>query len=244
VADQWTWISGAQSINTQSVHARVMAVGDSPATPPARWGAFMAAAADGKLWLIGGEGDSGYFADVWSFDPVSGAWAFEAGSQSRVTPFQSVHGRIRVPAASNLMAGRKDFAAAFDKRAGVIFISGGLGKDDSGYNVYLADVWSFNVTSKLFTFIGGTTAVNGGAMGAYPAVKGFDGGELRAARPNNYAGSAWVDASGGLWLGMGRYFNWQEEREQRCNGATTRAQLAVTTRMISFASQTAPCAQR
>jgi hypothetical protein len=131
-----------------------------------------------------------------------------------------VYGRIRVPAASNRMPGRRDFAAAIDKSAGVIFISGGLGTDNSN-DAYLADVWSFNVNSKLFAFIGGTTAVNGGAMGAYPAVKGFDGGELRPARPNNYAGNAWVDPSGGLWFGMGASQNFELRREQGCNGATT-----------------------
>jgi hypothetical protein len=231
VADEWTWINGDRSINTQSVHARVMAVGDSSATPPARKGAFMAAAADGKLWLIGGSDvNNNVMADVWSFDPASGAWAFEAGSPSQVAPSQAVYGRFRVPAASNVMPGRKDFAAAIDKRAGVIFISGGVGRSTGNEDVYLADVWSFNVNSKLFTFIGGTTATNGGAIGTYPAVKGIDGGELRPARPNNFGSSAWVDASGGLWLGMGRHYNWQEEREQQCNGAATFAQLAAAAR--------------
>ena len=202
-----------------------MAVGaDAPnvttVTPPPRWSAFMAAAADGKLWLIGGNSFTGLLADVWSFDPVSLVWTFEAGSQSPVSTAQAVYGRFRVPAASNVMPSRAMFAAAMDKHADVIFISGGL----AAGNAALADVWSFNVTSKLFAWIGGQPGESR-ARGIYPAVKGFDGGELRVSRPNNFGGNAWVDASGGLWLGMGRHYNWQEDQYQHCNGATTRAQL-------------------
>ena len=226
-------------MNLQSMHARVMSVGaDSTnattVTPPARKGAFMAAGADGQLWLVGGDQSSQVLADVWSFDPLSGAWTFEAGSKSPVSPVEAVFGRFRVPAASNLMAGRKSFAAAFDKSAGMIFISGGVGtRYEDEDTPYLADVWSFNVTSKLFTFIGGTTATNGGAIGTYPVVRGIDGGEVRPARPNNFGGSAWVDASGGLWLGMGQHANSQEDRYQQCNGATTHARVPLAVAAVS-----------
>jgi hypothetical protein len=184
----------------------------------------MAAASDGKLWLVGGQTESGVMGDVWSFDPTSNAWAFEAGSQTPVEFYRANWNSKRVPAAGNLMPSRWMFGAAMDKHAGVIFLSGGMGTQSEA----LGDVWSFNVTSKLFTWIAGEPADNA-ERGIYPAVKGIDGGELIVSRPNNYAGNAWVDASGGLWLGMGIHRNVQLQQDHRCNGTTTRARAAVAT---------------
>ena len=188
--------------------------------PTGRMFGFMAAAADGKLWLIGGQNSQGLLGDVWSFDPTNNQWTLEAGSQSPVAPSQASYGRFRVPAASNLMPSRVAFGGAMDKRAGMIFLSGGVGAEYKA----LGDVWSFNVTSKLFTWIAGQPGEK--VRGTYPAVKGLKGGELRAARPNSYAGNAWVDASGGLWLGMGMHENDEIGEDQLCDGTTTKSNEA------------------
>jgi hypothetical protein len=219
VTDQWTWINGDRAILPKSVKMMKTMAADTANTtvlPSPRYGAFVGADAQGKLWLVGGRSYDGAMVDVWSFDLASGTWVFEAGSQTPVAPYQAVYGRFRVPAASNVIPDREYFATAMNKRAGMIYISGGQGISSN-----LADVWSFNMTSKLFAWIGGTTAVGGAATGTYPAVKGLNGGELRVARPNIYGGNAWADASGGLWLGMGTHYNWELDQEQYCSGAHT-----------------------
>jgi hypothetical protein len=226
LADEWTWLNGGQSSTVTSVHAHVMAVGASPnatsMTPPHRLSAFMTAAYGGKLWLIGGQSDNGPMGDVWSYEPASDVWTLEAGSQTPVAPSQASYGRFRWPSDNNLMPGRRDFAAAFDKHANVIFVSGGVGEERNGDSVYLADVWAFNVVIRQYTWVGGTPAISDKAIGTYPSVKGLDGGAVHAVRPNNWASSAWVDHSGGLWLGMGYYGN----QEQMCNGSNhTHGQL-------------------
>lgn len=182
--------------------------------PSHRSGGYLATTDDGKLWLVGGQSDNGVLSDVWSYEPSSGIWTFEAGSQPEVSPAQAVFGQFRIPSINNLMPSRTGFSAAMDRHAGVIFIHGGTANNGAS----LADMWSFNVTNKLFAWIGGQPGANG-VRGSYPALQGIYGGEVRASRPNNQGGNMWVDPSGGLWFGMGRYYNYQLDQNIQCNGA-------------------------
>lgn len=192
-------------------------VSNSLNVPSARYGAQMLAATNGHLWLMGGRDEGHSKADVWSFDPFRGWWTFEAGRTDSVTPYTNDYGVFRIPSMNNTMPGRSFFAAAIDPHAAVIYMSGGQ-SDDISSNDALADVWSFNISSKLFTWIGGTTTVGDAAPGTYPTLRGMSGGEVHAARPSNYGANMWLDPSGGLWFGMGIHANWRREEDMFCNG--------------------------
>lgn len=216
LADKWTWLSGGLPNSAAAASFGERGVASSTNMPPARMYTQMVAAADGKLWIIAGRGNNYQqpLADVWSYDPASGWWTIEAGNEVTVIHSNANYGEFRVPSVTNIMPGRYDFAAGIDQRAGVIYVSGG--KSYSNDWVALSDVWSFDISSKIFTWIGGSVAAN--AAGAYPPVQGLSGGEVHSGRPSIYGGNMWVDPSGGLWLGMGTHYHLQQNVEMICNG--------------------------
>jgi hypothetical protein len=79
-----------------------------------------------------------------------------------------------------------------------------------------SDVWSYNISSRLFTWIGGTRGANQPAM--YPAVQGLGvgAGLLHANRAAGYFNKMWVAPSGDVWFGMDQ-LSWFD-----CNGRSNR----------------------
>lgn len=194
----WTWVAGSGADNTPGVYG-TKGLSASTNSPGARAGACMWVDASGMLWMYGGAGADGTGAlgdldDIWSFDPGSGMWTWENGSANvNVAP---VYGTRGVAAATNDPGGRAAGPTCAKDDAGNFLVFGGSAQG------LMSDLWSYNLQSGIWTWLGGPDTPN------TPATYGA----LGVASPSNapggrYDSAAWIDASGGLWIFGGQGFD-------------------------------------
>jgi Galactose oxidase, central domain len=83
---QWTWNGGAKTIPgllqfNPAVYG-TLGVAAAANTPGGRDGATTWIDSSGNLWLFGGESSGAVYGDLWMFNPGSGQWTWEGGSQT------------------------------------------------------------------------------------------------------------------------------------------------------------------
>lgn len=143
----WTRFGGPDVINAPwSGGTRYMS--SSRIWPSARFGAAGWKSTDGKLWFVGGDGNTalrgneGYLNDVWNFDPVTGQWTWLNGSTQMMASYPipvalqpGAYGTFNVFSIYN-SPGSRGMAAAWPDANGNVYIFGGV----SNYG-YFNDLW-------------------------------------------------------------------------------------------------------
>ncbi len=149
----------------------------------------------GRLWLFGGNmysTDSKIYSmnDLWEFDPSTNQWTWQGGSNSPpCSVIQSntqcgqpgVYGTKGTAAAANFPGGRS-YAASWSDSAGNLWLFGGMGFDQAGQVGTLDDLWEFDPTTKLWTWVGGDAKLPGTGYGD-PGVYGTMGTPAAANNP-------------------------------------------------------------
>jgi N-acetylneuraminic acid mutarotase len=193
---QWTWMTGSSIGGAPGVYGQV---GEPSAsnTPGARSGAVSWTDGNGNVWLFGGAGvgsggTSGSLNDLWEFNPTADTWTWVNGSSS--TNQAGVYGSRGTPATANI-PGARDSAVSWIDKSGNLWLFGGGGADSTGNSGDLNDLWKFNPTSKMWTWISGSSSAN--QAGVY--------GTLDTPSTNNGPGArgasvSWIDGNGNLWL--------------------------------------------
>jgi N-acetylneuraminic acid mutarotase len=181
-AENWTWVSGNNSVNTATTIN----------VPGGRYGSVSWVDASGNLWLFGGGGTTGVRNDLWEFSPTVKTWTLVSGSGGAGT--KGVYGALGVASTSNVPGSRWN-AVSWTDSSGSLWLFGGSGYDSMGVSGDLNDLWEFNPTNKEWTWIGGADTAN--ANGSY--------GTLSVASSSNVPGSrgnaaSWIDRSGNFWL--------------------------------------------
>jgi N-acetylneuraminic acid mutarotase len=214
--NEWDWVGGNKPSTCSSSYgcgtAGVYGTLGAPATgmPGSRSGAATWVDNSGNLWLFGGWGyDSrdqfGWLNDLWKLNPATDQWTWMGGSTKEVLSFYSsygnpgVYGTLGVPAAGNIPGSRYD-AATWTDSQGNFWLFGGVGQDSIADGVLLNDLWEYNPTTNLWTWMSGSKLVDilpGYEYGVY--------GSLGVAAAANVPGSrsqaaTWTDTSGNLWL--------------------------------------------
>jgi N-acetylneuraminic acid mutarotase len=212
----WGWVNGS-SVFTDNSSGEVGQPGvygtlGQPAStnvPGGRLGAVSWTDKDGNFWLFGGGGlDSaenfGLLNDLWEFTPSTGEWTWISGGDT-IPGFNGgnpgVYGQKGVAAAANT-PGSRTGAFGWTDSNGNLWLFGGGGFDanaSDGSGVNLNDLWKFNVTTKQWAWMGGSSSlgVNGSAAGIYGAQGSFTAGSYPGSRE---FGSSWTDNKGNLWL--------------------------------------------
>jgi hypothetical protein len=200
---QWIWQGGSDVLGVPASYGSqgAPAAGNDPG---AREGAASWTDAAGNLWLFGGDSLASQtwedFNDLWSYNPTTGLWTWVGGSNSAANA--GSYGTLGVPAAGNLPPARTDSITWVDS-AGIFWLFGGAQlKSDGSYLAILNDLWSYSPTTGLWTWVGGASTPN--AAGVYGTQGTAAAGNVPGAR---LGGSAWLDASGNVWLfgGLGPY---------------------------------------
>ncbi len=107
----------------------------------------------------------------------------------------SVYGTEGTGAATN-SPGARSAAFSWTDQSGVLWLFGGEGLDlATGNYVAFSDLWKFQPSTGLWTWVGGSsteyTAGTDGTIGVASATN------LPGAR---YSGASWIDSAGNLWL--------------------------------------------
>jgi N-acetylneuraminic acid mutarotase len=137
----------------------------------------------------------------------SNEWAWMGGSVT-ATSFGS-YGTLGTPASTNEPGAREQPATWTDSK-GNFWLFGGYGFD-SGTNLryglggltnegYLNDLWKFSPATNEWTWMGGSSNLNGGTntgAGVYGTLGTFAAGNLP---PGRSGAVCWTDSKGALWL--------------------------------------------
>ncbi len=201
-ANQWTWMSGANTANATGVYG-TLGIASASNVPGARFSAVSWADSSGNLWLFGGgsydSNGAGYLLnDLWEFNTAAKTWTWVSGSSTGNAG--GVYGTQGVASASN-MPGARNGAVSWTDSSGNFWLFGGIGYDSTGATGDLNDLWEFNPAAKTWTWVSGASTVN--VVGVY--------GTQGVASSTNIPGArngavSWVDSSGNLWL-FGGYNN-------------------------------------
>jgi hypothetical protein len=197
--DVWTWVGGADYVNAPGVYGTKGTAAASNA-PGARRQPIAWTDAAGNFWLFGGNsvGNAGMLNDLWEYGPISGLWVWQGGSD--IVGAAASYGSQGVPAASNNPGGREG-AANWTDAAGNLWLFGGdslAGQNWTEFN----DLWSFNTTTGLWTWVGGSITAAG--AGSYGTLGVPAAGNLPPARTDAIH---WVDSAGVFWLFGGTRLN-------------------------------------
>jgi N-acetylneuraminic acid mutarotase len=166
--------------------------------PGARDGGATWTDAAGDLWLFGGHGvDStstqGFLNDLWKYSTMTGLWTWVGGANVGGTA--GVYGTLGVAAAGNIPGARQG-AVTWTDATGNFWMFGGYQTLTGSVEGFYNDLWMYAPATGLWTWEGGSNAVNGAG------VFGTQGVAAAGNIPPPRAGAvSWFEtASGDLWL--------------------------------------------
>lgn len=189
----WTWVGGSNSVQgTESVYGTqgTANVANVPGgrTFPVGWVDLA-----GNFWLFGGygiegNGATGALNDLWMYNPAAHEWTWVGGSNTANGP--GSYGAKDTPAASNLPGARYQ-ATAWTDKAGNFWLLGGIG-GTAGPGGTLDDLWTYNLTTGLWTWVSGSNT--GNVSGSYGSGVG------NGVPGSRESAAAWRDNAGNLWM--------------------------------------------
>ena len=162
--------------------------------PGARIGSVSWKDNSGNLWLFGGKGytanSPNYLNELWKYDPLINQWAWMQGGYSTY----GIYGSKGTAATIN-RPGARYASSSWTDGAGNFWLYGGYGYTASGGTGRLNDLWYYNTSTNLWTWMTGDSSLN--VYGNY--------GSIGVPSSNNKPGSrvdatCWIDQTGNLCL--------------------------------------------
>jgi hypothetical protein len=214
---QWTRVQGSFPVGQNSVRPGVYGTLGVPAAaniPGGREWAVSWTDKNGNFWLFGGYGQdsagtTGDLNDLWEFNPSTGQWAWMSGSSTiPITTNQDgsqpgVYGTLGVPDAANVPGGRY-YGVSSVAPSGNLRLFGGEGADSTNTSGFLNDLWEFDISTREWTWIGGSSTAPASTSGFWRGNPGIYG-TLGVPSPANIPGgrgwlTGWTDNYSNLWL--------------------------------------------
>jgi N-acetylneuraminic acid mutarotase len=190
--DLWTWIGGSNIEGANGVYG-TQGIAAAANVPGARDSAMSWTDAAGNLWLFGGTpGFPQNFNDLWRYNPGTNLWTWMSGVQSFNA--NGVYGTQGTAAAGNV-PGARTTAVTWTDKAGNLWLFGGTGFDSTGGNGDLNDLWRYNPSTNLWTWMSGSNTV--AASGVYGTQGTAAAGNVPGARA---MAVSWTDSAGDFWL--------------------------------------------
>lgn len=192
ITGNWTWMSGSSTPGAAGVYG-TRGVPSETNIPGAREVGAYWKDSNGNFWLFGGygfdaDGKTGDLSDLWKFSPSTHTWTWVGGSNTVNAP--GSYGVKGIPAATN-MPPTRFFVSAWSDANGNLWMFGGVEADWDKLN----DLWKFDTSTGLWTWISGSNQPNPRAV--YGLLRVPDKQNVPGGRDRSVA---WTDASGNLWL--------------------------------------------
>jgi N-acetylneuraminic acid mutarotase len=178
----WTWQGGSKLVAPAGIYGTKGVPSTANAPGGRNWNAAWMDVI-GQIWVFGGQGydaagASSVLNDLWRYDKHKREWTWMHGANT-VNAIGS-YGTKGVADASNV-PGAREFMAAWVDDNGDFWLFGGFGFDATGTVGYLSDLWRYQPSTNLWTWMGGPNSVN--AAGVY--------GTLGVESATNQPGARW-----------------------------------------------------
>ena len=192
-ANEWTWMNGSNTVNDPGVYG-VKGTPDSNNRPSGRWVYSHWKDDDGDLWLFGGQGNFGYYSDLWKYDVSANEWAWMHGPNT--SNDAGTFGTKGVPSSSNNPPAIMETRACWQDDC-YFYLFGGNSMAGC-YNT----LWRYDPETDEWTWLHGKNTAND--AGKY-GTKGM-------ASPSNMPAASkgavsWRDDNGNFWLFGGFVFS-------------------------------------
>ncbi|MGB0429412.1 MAG: choice-of-anchor D domain-containing protein [Bacteroidia bacterium] len=189
--NNWTWISGSNTINATGSYG-TKGLTASSNVPPANQNGASVVDKEGNLWLFGGSikasGSTNRSNHLWKFDGTNWTWV-SGSSSSNQTGNYGTKGQ----AASSNVPGARSPANIWIDDNDNIWVFGGYGKDKNGNDGFLNDLWKWDGSN--WTWIAGSD------IGDRYGIYGIQGTGTSSTNPGSRSNAInWIDNSGNLWL--------------------------------------------
>jgi len=194
---QWTWMNGSNQLD----FAGNFAVRGSPSPlskPPSIYEGVEWTDNDGNFWIYGGESSTAFLNDMWKYDVNTNMWTWVSGSGgiSDQRPFYGIKG----VASSLNTPGERLESMSWKDSHGNFWLFGGVGYYDIGGGSDYNDLWMYNITTNLWTWMKGDSLDRYRNVG--DAVYGSQGIENASSKPGfmEEIDITWVDDDDNLWM--------------------------------------------
>ena len=161
--NEWAWMSGS-NVPSQTGTYGTLGVAAVTNFPGFRnFGAVSWTDTSGNLWLFGGNEltatptNTGDLNDLWEYSIQNREWTWVSGSN--LINKNPNYGTLNMPATTNV-PGARDSAVGWIDASGNLWLFGGLGNDSTGKIGYLNDLWEYSVSTKEWTWKGGSNLAN------------------------------------------------------------------------------------
>ena len=155
----------------------------------------------GNLWLFGGHSSSttggvtGFFNDLWKYDPTTNEWAWINGD----TTYDKIgiYGSVGMPSTNNKPGARRS-SVGWKDSTGNFWLFGGDGYARNGEG-FLNDLWKYSSASNVWTWI------SGDSLKRNSGLYGIQGTPATGNKPPGKVGAfGFTDNDNHFWL-MGGY---------------------------------------
>ena len=193
-SNTWTWVKGDNIINVTGVYSNGTVLLNKPGSRYQATGWV----AGGDLYLFGGWGrastaTNGRLNDLWRYTIATNTWTWVKGDNtiSNIGVYTSA-------TASNRKPGARYQATSWVDASGIAWLFGGSGLTTSSSTGDLNDLWNYNATTNIWTWVKGDNVLNvDNVYGVQniPDINNKPGGR--------YSSAGWADNTGNLWLFAG-----------------------------------------
>lgn len=208
-SNQWAWMKGDTTetvINHAIAHYGILGIADTANRPGSREGGVTWKDNAGNQWLFGGFGlgvnNNGFLNDLWMYNPLTNKWTWVKGDS--LIDKNGVYGILNTASPlTTAKPGSRTNAVSWTDASGNFWLFGGIGFANSGGLSRLNDLWKFNVTTKLWTWVKGDSSQN--KVGVYGILNTVS--PLAVNKPGARSGAVgWKDTNGNFWLFGGEGF--------------------------------------
>ncbi|MBL7933373.1 MAG: T9SS type A sorting domain-containing protein [Bacteroidia bacterium] len=194
--NQWTWVRGANVINTQGSYG-TMGTSSPSNDPGAREFPTSWTDAAGNFWMFGGSGYGststfGILADLWKYNPTTNEWTWMHGYNTVAQP--GVYGTLGTAAPTNTPGARYG-AGSWKDASGNLWMFGGRGFASLPQQGYLNDLWKYDPATNQWTWMSGANTNN--QAGLYGTMSTPSSTNVAGAR---YFPTIWADMTSELYL--------------------------------------------
>lgn len=150
--NEWTWMKGDYTISKAPIYG-LKGVPSDTNTPGGRAECKSAWVFNNKLWLFGGSIAGFTKNDLWSYDIATNNWTWESGS--KLGNDSGNYGIKGVTSSINVPPARWSYTRWQDAENNFFLFAGGVRT-----GIFCNDVWQYNTSSGLWTWISGKNTFN------------------------------------------------------------------------------------
>jgi len=195
--NNWTWVNGPDSTNQLPVYG-TLGVPDSSNIPCSRYAFAKWKDCNNNLWFFAGSDDTGnVYNDLWQYKIITNQWAWIGGTN--IENDTGTDNNTCLSSINNIPLARYENRACWIRGNGNFEFFGGYSRDSGGTNYN--DLWDYNVMTKEWTLMSGTTLPN---QAGYYGIKTIS--SSLNLPPSRGGAISWKDTAGNLWLFGGSKF--------------------------------------